>query len=705
MRLRTTRKLPGTRGEGELSNEGGGRNPGEEAKASLLGEGVTFPQRWKLEDGLPPLSREWAAAAALTLARRQDICLPETEEEGGGRKEGERGGLGGVDGEGKLDVYGGIGAGGGGGGRGSREADKEERRPLAVGGWPVKEEGKEVEEWEVFDPCKVGVQEGFMLSGLVQAEGMVLGRYGEEGGGEMSFGGEDEASWRGESAVRMDVVGRNTEEEEEGEGGCAMELSREGTTEGGEAGSGREEATRTLPSLQVKGTPEHKLVSGLTGAEDDGREGEAMGEGETDYDLAAARPLRFGGRASLSWRWGRRGSSMGIAEGGTEGKEGRRKRRLPMETSLVLSGAEMKAQMADTRDIMLERVRPRDRQRGVGREGGKKGEREVGLRMQAHALTGQLAEGLEGAIRKMMRPAPGFLLPIATREGWREAAREGGREEGAGSGRMQKRRREEREGCECEGRREEGGGGGAGDMEDGFRLGEKREAGTGFRQVGHDRKGGLPNDGPVLGVRTLYAWHGMLRGLFFPTYRTISTDDEDNGYSDLEMHFEGHAFQDPTPAEEGMEYGHGEGNELEAEEGGGEEEEEEKEEGEFTGTNAWGSPLGEEDDVAEAKPSTRWHPNTVRMCRLLRSRLAAAARLQEEVGGNGAGPFSPQVTFGELTRNARRTKAANMFWEILQLKTWDFIDCGQEEAYGEIIIEPAARLHEAIPGEGPKREA
>jgi chromatin segregation and condensation protein Rec8/ScpA/Scc1 (kleisin family) len=46
-----------------------------------------------------------------------------------------------------------------------------------------------------------------------------------------------------------------------------------------------------------------------------------------------------------------------------------------------------------------------------------------------------------------------------------------------------------------------------------------------------------------------------------------------------------------------------------------------------------------------------------------------------------------------------------MFWEILQLKTWDFIDCGQEEAYGEIIIEPAARLHEAIPGEGPKREA
>lgn len=171
------------------------------------------------------------------------------------------------------------------------------------------------------------------------------------------------------------------------------------------------------------------------------------------------------------------------------------------------------------------------------------------------------------------------------------------------------------------------------------------------------------------------------------------------------MHFEGHAFQDPTPADEGMEDGHGEGDEVEAEEWGGEEEEEEREEGEFTWTNAWGSPLGEEDDVAEAKPSTRWHPNTVHMCRLLRSRLAAAARLQEEGGGNGSGPTSSQVIFGELTRNARRTKAANMFWEVLQLKTWDFIDCGQEEAYGEIIIEPAARLHEAIPGEGPKREA
>jgi chromatin segregation and condensation protein Rec8/ScpA/Scc1 (kleisin family) len=92
------------------------------------------------------------------------------------------------------------------------------------------------------------------------------------------------------------------------------------------------------------------------------------------------------------------------------------------------------------------------------------------------------------------------------------------------------------------------------------------------------------------------------------------------------------------------------------------------------------------------------------MCKLLRTRVAAVEKKQqqqqEEEGGREGGRLPvPTVALSQITRNARRTKAANLFWEVLQLKTWDFIECAQETAYGEVVIRPAARFHEAIPGE------
>jgi len=90
------------------------------------------------------------------------------------------------------------------------------------------------------------------------------------------------------------------------------------------------------------------------------------------------------------------------------------------------------------------------------------------------------------------------------------------------------------------------------------------------------------------------------------------------------------------------------------------------------------------------------------MCKLLRARVAAAEKKQQQQEGGREGgkrPVATVVALSQITRNARRTKAANLFWEILQLKTWDFIECAQETAYGEVVIRPAARFHEAIPGE------
>jgi cohesin complex subunit SCC1 len=95
-------------------------------------------------------------------------------------------------------------------------------------------------------------------------------------------------------------------------------------------------------------------------------------------------------------------------------------------------------------------------------------------------------------------------------------------------------------------------------------------------------------------------------------------------------------------------------------------------------------------DEAGGEATTQWHPNTMRMCKLLRTRIAAAAKEKPH-------ERPPTVAFSQVTRNARRTKAANLFWEVLQLKTWDFIEVDQEHAYDDVQITAAARFHEAIP--------
>lgn len=150
----------------------------------------------------------------------------------------------------------------------------------------------------------------------------------------------------------------------------------------------------------------------------------------------------------------------------------------------------------------------------------------------------------------------------------------------------------------------------------------------------------------------------------------------------------------------------GRGREEDEEEAGGDEEEDDDE---FISQNA-----AQEDGAA-------WHPNTVKMLKVLRRR----------VGDSGSG----RVGFQRLSQGSRRNRAANQFFEILQLKTWDFIQVdqvracrlmaliklsvlvatlvvpdtalhapppprcvgAQERPYGDIKITPAARFREVIP--------
>jgi cohesin complex subunit SCC1 len=56
-----------------------------------------------------------------------------------------------------------------------------------------------------------------------------------------------------------------------------------------------------------------------------------------------------------------------------------------------------------------------------------------------------------------------------------------------------------------------------------------------------------------------------------------------------------------------------------------------------------------------------------------------------------------ELQFQELSQNCTRRTAASVFFEILQLKTWDFIELDQPEPYGDIGITAGVRFQEAPP--------
>lgn len=100
-------------------------------------------------------------------------------------------------------------------------------------------------------------------------------------------------------------------------------------------------------------------------------------------------------------------------------------------------------------------------------------------------------------------------------------------------------------------------------------------------------------------------------------------------------------------------------------------------------------------DVTES--TAKWHKHTVRVYKHLRKSMRdASAPVDEE--DEETKDLPGQVQFFDITKNVKtRRNAASVFFEILQLKTWDFIDVDQNEAYGDITISPSVRFGEDPP--------
>ncbi|GAB5031658.1 double-strand-break repair protein rad21 [Nannochloropsis oceanica] len=618
-------------GEGMMTRKGKEREGG-------IGRGVGTPfyreplplfslsQRSTLEGSLPPLREEWMEAAAMTLARKQDIRMPEGEPDGG--REGGRSAL--EQEEEKELVFerrlsqeemevqrameegreGGMSGEGGAGGGAGRQNQMQGSLADGRGG------GMEEEEWEAFDPLKVGVKEGEPSSAAAaidtaaaaataaagrkrRFEDMDDEEEGREGGDAVDEEG-DYLNYYDGNGTRMcfdDEVeggreGGNPGKSEEREEGMEVEVERGGgerrSSMGGEDDSvllamgclrspegGREKWREGgLLSPMATGTPDHDLPPSFVGGRLQVEEGGKEDEVGDEYDIAGGKKIRFSSSSSSSlfYRRGSRGRSLG----GGGRREGGRKRRLGQEKAMVLTGAEMKARLANWSDLVLPRVRPRDRVRMEGRRGER---REAGVegRMQAHVLVGELSEDLEGMVRGMMKPVQHFRLPVAARTGRGE---EGALDLGGGmEGRVteeRKRRREEEEEKEAKGDEEE---------------------------AAIDEGPGYENDFHI-------------------------SDDE-------YYHYRG-----PTGQEEGKE------EEDLCQQHHNQEDEDEDDEN-FIRTNDMGiAAAAGDDNIFGEKAATQWHPNTVRFCKLLRTRMAAVERKQQhgqergKEGGGGEGGVS-----------------------------------------------------------------
>lgn len=118
----------------------------------------------------------------------------------------------------------------------------------------------------------------------------------------------------------------------------------------------------------------------------------------------------------------------------------------------------------------------------------------------------------------------------------------------------------------------------------------------------------------------------------------------------------------------------------------------------------------EEDDQEDrqavgdvSSSTTKWHKHTVRVLQHLQQNMRDPDRNRE--GGNDDDYDNEEyenlpdhLQFQQISKNvSSRRNAASVFFELLQLKTWDFIELDQSEAYGDITITPGVRFHESPP--------
>jgi Conserved region of Rad21 / Rec8 like protein len=97
--------------------------------------------------------------------------------------------------------------------------------------------------------------------------------------------------------------------------------------------------------------------------------------------------------------------------------------------------------------------------------------------------------------------------------------------------------------------------------------------------------------------------------------------------------------------------------------------------------------------------TSKWHRNTEKVFNMLKRNMTipttGGESNDDEQHHNTDKPF--HLMFNSMSKGASRRTAAGVFFELLQLKTWDYIDLEQDESYGNIKVSPGVKFVEDPP--------
>ncbi len=91
--------------------------------------------------------------------------------------------------------------------------------------------------------------------------------------------------------------------------------------------------------------------------------------------------------------------------------------------------------------------------------------------------------------------------------------------------------------------------------------------------------------------------------------------------------------------------------------------------------------------------STKWHKHTVKVLGMLKRNMGAIDEDED------TDEKVKELSYNKLSYGTSRRTACGVFFELLQLKTWDFIEMTQDTSYGDIKILQGARFNEEPPVE------
>lgn len=87
---------------------------------------------------------------------------------------------------------------------------------------------------------------------------------------------------------------------------------------------------------------------------------------------------------------------------------------------------------------------------------------------------------------------------------------------------------------------------------------------------------------------------------------------------------------------------------------------------------------------------SKWHKHTVKVLSMLKTQMDNLER-------DNQATMKGELSYNKLSNGCSRHTAASVFFELLQLKTWDFIELDQDESYGDIKITRGLRFSESPP--------